>query len=108
MQARRFELYIKGVNSTEVSKADLGQDLGGAKFFGPPVEYPQGENRKAICVNFLHWSEQPHIATLVVQFGLNVDVVPSSVQQAPITPVLATQSSLLGGNSVAMNTQTER
>jgi hypothetical protein len=92
MQARKFELFIKGASSTEVSKADFGQDLGGAKFSGPPVEYPQGENRKAVCVNFLHWSEQPHIATLVVQFGATVEVGPSTVQQSPITSVLVTQS----------------
>jgi hypothetical protein len=92
MQARKFDLFIKGASSTEVSKVDFGQDLGGAKFSGPPVEYPESENRKAVCVNFLHWSEQPHIATLVVQFGASVDVGPSTVQQAPVTSVLATQS----------------
>jgi hypothetical protein len=92
MQARKFELFIKGATSTEVSKVDFGQDLGGAKFSGPPVEYPQGENRKAVCVNFLHWSEQPHIATLVVQYGAGVEVGPSTVQQTLGTSVLATQS----------------
>ena len=92
MQARKFELFIKAASSTEVSKVEFGQDLGGAKFSGPPVEYPQGENRKAVCVNFLHWSEQPHIATLVVQFGAPVEVGPSTVQHVPVTSVLATQS----------------
>lgn len=92
MEARKFELFIKGASSTEVSKVEFGQDLGGAKFSGPPVEYPQGENRKAICVNFLHWSEQPHIATLVVQYGAGVEVGPSTVQQTLGTSVLATQA----------------
>jgi hypothetical protein len=101
MQARKFELFIKGASSTEVSKVDFGQDLGGAKFSGPPVEYPEGDNRKAVCVNFLHWSEQPHIATLVVQFGTSVEIGPTTVQQTPVTSVLATQPSP-GAHTVSM------
>jgi hypothetical protein len=92
MQARKFELYIKGASAVEASKAEFGQDLGGAKFSGPPVEYPQGDNRKAVCVSFLHWSEQPHIATLVLQYGPSVDVGPSTVQQNPSPAVVADQS----------------
>ena len=93
MAARAFDLYIKGAGSLEVAKAEFGQDLGGAKFSGPPVEYPQTENRKAVCVSFLHWSEQPHIATLVLHFGADTEVGPSTVQLAPTTAVMATQSS---------------
>jgi len=95
MQTRKFELYIKGTSAAEVSKADFDQDLGGAKFSGPPVEYPEGENRKAVCINFLHWSEQPHIATLILQYGAANDVAPSAAQQAASSAaVAATQFSI--------------
>jgi len=94
MQARRFELTIKRVDATDVLHAEFEQDLGGAKFSGPPVEYSQGDTRKAVCVNFMHWSEQPHIATLVLHYGASVDVGPSTVQQAPTTAVMAIQSTL--------------
>jgi hypothetical protein len=103
MAARTFELYIKGAGSQEVSKAEFGQDLGGARFSGPPVEYPQTENRKAVCVNFLHWSEQPHIATLVLHFSATADV-PSTAMQAPVGAVMATQSSP-GAHSLSMTSQ---
>jgi len=95
MHARKFELSIKSANTVETIKAEFEQDLGGSKFSGPPVEYPQGENRKAVCVNFLHWSEQPHIAMLVLHYGPSVDVGPSSDQQVPSAAVVATQSSAM-------------
>jgi hypothetical protein len=103
MAARTFELYIKGAGSLEVSKAEFGQDLGGAKFSGPPVEYPQTENRKAVCVNFLHWSEQPHIATLVLHFSATAEV-PSTALQAPVGAVMATQSSP-GAHALSLTSQ---
>jgi hypothetical protein len=57
------------------------QDLGGARFTGKSFEYVQGEELKAVCVNFMHWSsEHPHIARIVVQYGFG-DAPPS------ITPV---------------------
>jgi hypothetical protein len=46
------------------------QDLGGARFVGKSFEYAQLEDRKAVCVNFMHWSsDHPHIARIVVQYG---------------------------------------
>jgi hypothetical protein len=46
------------------------EDLGGAKFTGKSFEYAQGADRKAVCVNFVHWSSgHPHIARLLVQYG---------------------------------------
>jgi len=46
------------------------QDVGGARFTGKTFEYVQGENAKAVCVNFAHWSGQhPHIARIVVQYS---------------------------------------
>jgi hypothetical protein len=105
MQARKFELYIKSANAADVSKAEFEQDLGGAKFSGPPVEYPQGENRKAVCVHFMHWSDQPHIATLVLQYGASIDIGPSTVQQTPTSAVMATQSPVATAHT-AMAVQT--
>jgi hypothetical protein len=102
MQARKFDLYIKGATATEALKADFEQDLGGAKFSGPPIEYPQDENRKAVCVNFLHWSDKPHIATLVLQYGARSDEGPSSVQQTSSAAVVATQSAMPNAHTVSM------
>ena len=87
-QARKFDLFFKDANSDVVAKAEFDQDLGGAKFLGPPAEYPQGEHRKAVCVNFLHWSDKPHIATIVLEYGTNVDAPTSSSTSA----VAATQA----------------
>jgi hypothetical protein len=51
-------------------RASFEQDLGGARFTGKSFEYAQGQELKAVCVNFMHWSsEHPHIARVLVQYG---------------------------------------
>lgn len=50
--------------------AALEADIGGARFTGKTFEYAQGNEQKAVCVNFAHWSSQhPHIARMVVLYG---------------------------------------
>ena len=62
----------------ESHKASLEQDLGGARFTGKSFEYAQGNELKAVCVNFMQWSsEHPHIARIVVQYGFG-DTPPSA------------------------------
>jgi hypothetical protein len=107
MQARKFDLYIKNANAAEMSKADFDQDMGGAKFSGPPTEYPQGENRKTVCVNFLHWSDKPHIATLVLQYGAAADAMPATAQPPQSTAVAAMQSATSGAHTVSMTATTK-
>jgi hypothetical protein len=54
----------------EEHRAALEQDLGGARFTGRSFEYAQGEERKAVCVNFVHWSsEHSHIARIVIHYA---------------------------------------
>jgi hypothetical protein len=54
----------------ESHRVSLEQDLGGARFTGRSFEYAQGEDVKAVCVNFVHWSsDHPHIARIVVRYG---------------------------------------
>lgn len=63
------------------------QDLGGARFTGNSFEYAQGEDLKAVCVNFMQWSsEHPHIARIVVEFGFGN--VPMPAEPAPMTTPL--------------------
>lgn len=60
------------------------QDLGGARFTGNSFEYAQGQDLKAVCVNFMQWSsEHPHIARIVVEFGFGN--VPAPSEPAPMT-----------------------
>jgi hypothetical protein len=62
----------------ESHKASLEQDLGGARFTGKSFEYAQGNELKAVCVNFMQWSsEHPHIARILVQYGFG-DAPPSA------------------------------
>jgi len=63
------------------------QDLGGARFTGNSFEYAQGEDLKAVCVNFMQWSsEHPHIARIVVEFGFGNG--PTPAEPAPMTTPL--------------------
>jgi hypothetical protein len=60
------------------------QDLGGARFTGNSFEYAQGQDLKAVCVNFMQWSsEHPHIARIVVEFGFGNAAAPA--ESAPMT-----------------------
>lgn len=68
-------------------QATFEQDVGGARFTGNSFEYAQGEDMKAVCVNFMQWSsEHPHIARIVVEFGFGN--VPTPAEPAPMTTPL--------------------
>lgn len=65
-------------------KVSLEQDLGGARFTGNSFEYAQGADLKAVCVNFMQWSSaHPHIARVVIEFGLGDTPAPS--ETTPVT-----------------------
>jgi hypothetical protein len=65
-------------------QAMIEQDLGGARFTGNSFEYAQGQDLKAVCVNFMQWSsEHPHIARIVVEFGFGN--TPAPIEPAPMT-----------------------
>jgi hypothetical protein len=68
----------------EKHQVTFEQDLGGARFTGNSFEYAQGQDLKAVCVNFMQWSsEHPHIARIVVEFGFGNASAPS--EPAPMT-----------------------
>lgn len=70
---RSIDLFVQPdaiQNPWDEHRVLFEQDLGGAKFTGNSFEYAQGNDLKAVCVNFVHWSsEHPHIARLLVQYG---------------------------------------
>lgn len=53
----------------DYKRVQFEQDGGGAKFTGAPAELAQDERGRTLCVDFVHWSAQPHIARMVVQFA---------------------------------------
>jgi hypothetical protein len=73
-QVRAIELFVQPdavQNAWDEHRVLFEQDLGGAKFTGKSFEYAQGAESKAVCVNFMHWSsEHPHIARLLVEYGV--------------------------------------
>ena len=92
-------------------RVSFEQDLGGARFTGNSFEYAQGEDLKAVCVNFMQWSsEHPHIARIVVEFGFgNAPVLPepapmtapAQMTPAPVPTVIAAESFRAGPTSAA-------
>lgn len=74
-------------------QASVEQDLGGARFTGNSFEYAQGTDSKAVCVNFMHWSsEHPHIARILVEFGIGPAPAPQPVVQGPAVIAAASNS----------------
>jgi hypothetical protein len=69
----RIDLFVQPdavQDAWEEHRAQFEQDLGGARFTGKSFEYAQGQDQKAVCVNFMHWSsDHPHIARILVQYG---------------------------------------
>ena len=81
----------------EQHTATLDADVGGARFTGRTFEYAQGENTKAVCINFLQWSSQhPHIARIVVQYSTGAErVEPIPAEPVPVEPMPLTTESVL-------------
>ena len=69
----RIDLFVQPdavQDAWDEHRAQFDEDLGGARFTGKSFEYAQGQDQKAVCVNFMHWSsDHPHIARILVQFG---------------------------------------
>ncbi|MBB6091397.1 hypothetical protein HNQ60_000243 [Povalibacter uvarum] len=82
--------------------AALEADIGGARFTGRTFEYAQGQNAKAVCVNFMQWSSQhPHIARIVVQYSFDEDPVPPAPMPVVSHPVMTQASGSDGGIQAA-------
>lgn len=92
-QVRAIELFAQPdavQNPWEQHRVLFEQDLGGARFTGKSFEYAQGEESKAVCVNFVHWSsEHPHIARLAVQYGVGSST-PSPILDTSFSELEAT------------------
>jgi hypothetical protein len=78
----------------DIHRVSLEQDLGGARFTGKPFEYAQGQELKAVCVNFLQWSsDHPHIARIVIRYGFGetptLEVKDGSSNEAAAEPAPA-------------------
>jgi hypothetical protein len=64
------------------SRAQFDQDLGGIKFVGGVSENAIAGQLKAVCVSVAHWSDQPHVARMV----LNATQVPDVAAPMPEQP----------------------
>lgn len=86
----RIELFVQPdavQHAWDRHRAELEQDVGGARFTGKSFEYAQSQEQKAVCVNFVHWSsDHPHIARILVQYGFGerpVQRAPEAADEAP-------------------------
>lgn len=86
----RIELFVQPdavQHAWDQHRAELEQDVGGARFTGKSFEYAQSQDQKAVCVNFVHWSsDHPHIARILVQYGFGEpsgQSEPDAVEEPP-------------------------
>jgi hypothetical protein len=73
-----FLMSVGGDPKPEFHQVEPGQDLGGAKFTGAPAEYKHDDSHRSACVEFLHWSQEPQIARLVLYYDTAVSKQPAS------------------------------
>lgn len=83
-------------NAWDEHRAQIEQDMGGARFTGKSFEYAQGPDHKAVCVSFTQWSsDHPHIARILLRYGFGdapADITrpadseppPASIPSSPI------------------------
>src|SRR5215831_10511636 len=93
MQVRKVELFAKAAvaqTTWDQSAANFEQDIGGAKFTGAPVEHAQDAAHKAVCVDFMHWSTEPHLARMVLQYGASAISAETVPPQQTVTATPAT------------------
>jgi hypothetical protein len=89
----RIELYAQPnavQDDWDRHRAELEQDLGGARFTGKSFEYAQSEELKAVCINFMQWSaDHPQIARMLVHYAVGdaPAVEPAPVEDEGLTPI---------------------
>jgi hypothetical protein len=101
MQVRKVELFARPAGSQiawSQAAANFEQDIGGAKFIGVPVEHAQDEAHKAVCVDFVQWGAEAHLARVVLHYGAAAE----SVDQQSSAAVVATQSPLSNTHIASM------
>jgi len=104
MQVRKVELFAKAAGAQtawEQAAANFEQDIGGGKFTGVPAEHAQDESHKAVCIDFMHWSTEPHLARVVLQYGANAPKESALSEQSAQAVAAAPASSPTGSGSSA-------
>jgi hypothetical protein len=102
-QVSKLELFVKGAGSPaawEQSGTNFEQDIGGAKFTGSPSEHPQDENKKAVCVDFMHWSSEAHLARVLIEYDAIAEARPAAQTSSAETTASALAGSPTSGLSM--------
>jgi hypothetical protein len=84
----KIELFLSSVGADltpEFHQVEADRDLGGSKFTGAPAEYKHDDGHRSACVDFLHWSQEPHIARLVLYYDTAVPKQPELAAPAVVT-----------------------
>src|SRR5215471_61283 len=74
-QACEIELFVGDApllasgepTDLQYRRVQFDVDSAGAKFTGAPFELARNENGRTLCVDFVHWSREPHFARIAVQ-----------------------------------------
>jgi hypothetical protein len=94
MSIHTVQLFAKTVVSTDAipaadavaawqsHEANFDQDVGGAKFTGALQTHSEGNDHKLVCVAFMHWSHEAHVARLLVHYGPRTTATSQTVNAA--------------------------
>jgi hypothetical protein len=70
LQVTRLDLFVRAAGAQhdwEQSRVSFGQDADGGKFVGGIQEQADVNDRKNVCVTFVHWGTTPLIARMVLR-----------------------------------------
>ena len=72
LRVTNVDLFVRGAADQRdwaLAKVSFNQDAGGGKFVGTIQERVDASQAKMICVTFMHWSSEPHIARMVLRLS---------------------------------------
>ena len=84
MRVSQVELFVRPAAQQtpwDQARAQFDQDVGGVKFIGGVTENVIAGQQKAVCVSVAHWSDQPHVARMLVNAMPMPDVAAPAVDQ---------------------------
>jgi hypothetical protein len=70
LRVTNVDLFVRAASAQqdwELSRVNFEQDADGAKFVGGIQEQADANDRKNVCVTFVHWSARPQVARMVLR-----------------------------------------
>jgi hypothetical protein len=87
LRVSQVELFVRAAalqTPWDQARAQFDQEMGGVKFVGGVAENAIAGQQKTVCVTVAHWSDQPHVARMVLNAVPIPDVAAPATEQSAV------------------------